>query len=186
MTAVRAENAQGLTMLNQSLRWATSQGGETVEISGIVAYLAGMVQRVSAIAGWLALAFIVYATLSPIDNRPVVAGPHHEHFAAFALVGLAFGLAYPKRVFLVTALILISAFGLEALQLLTPDRHARLFDALVKAAGGVRDLDALLAVRALGVTRCGASRTAEILDECRKRLNLPPIAASTGSPAGSY
>ena len=137
MTAVRAENAQGLTMLNQSLRWATSQGGETVEISGIVAYLAGMVQRVSAIAGWLALAFIVYATLSPIDNRPVVAGPHHEHFAAFALVGLAFGLAYPKRVFLVTALILISAFGLEALQLLTPDRHVRLFDALVKAAGGV-------------------------------------------------
>jgi deoxyribose-phosphate aldolase len=40
----------------------------------------------------------------------------------------------------------------------------------VKAAGGVRTLDALLAVRALGVTRCGATRTAEILDECRKRL----------------
>ena len=30
----------------------------------------------------------------------------------------------------------------------------------VKAAGGVRDLDTLLEVRALGVTRCGASRTA--------------------------
>src|SRR5206468_5002946 len=28
----------------------------------------------------------------------------------------------------------------------------------VKAAGGVRDLDGLLAVRELGVTRCGASR----------------------------
>ena len=40
----------------------------------------------------------------------------------------------------------------------------------VKAAGGVRTLDALLEVRALGVTRCGATRTAEILDECRKRL----------------
>jgi len=40
----------------------------------------------------------------------------------------------------------------------------------VKAAGGVRTLDALLAVRELGVTRCGATRTAEILDECRKRL----------------
>ena len=40
----------------------------------------------------------------------------------------------------------------------------------VKAAGGVRDLDALLAVRELGVTRCGATRTAEILDECRQRL----------------
>jgi deoxyribose-phosphate aldolase len=40
----------------------------------------------------------------------------------------------------------------------------------VKAAGGVRDLDKLLEVRALGVTRVGASRTAEILDECRRRL----------------
>jgi len=40
----------------------------------------------------------------------------------------------------------------------------------VKAAGGVRDLDALLAVRAVGVTRVGASRTREILDECRRRL----------------
>ena len=123
-------------MFNQPRHRAISCGREQVEISGVVAYLVGMVQRVSAIAGWLALAFIVYATLSPIDDRPVVAGPHHEHFAAFALVGLAFGLAYPKRIFLVAALILTSAFGLEALQLLTPDRHARLFDALVKAAGG--------------------------------------------------
>jgi len=45
----------------------------------------------------------------------------------------------------------------------------------VKAAGGVRDLDKLLEVRALGVTRCGASRTKEMLDECRRRLNLPPL-----------
>jgi deoxyribose-phosphate aldolase len=40
----------------------------------------------------------------------------------------------------------------------------------VKAAGGVRDLDTLLAVRAIGATRCGASRTKEILDEARRRL----------------
>ena len=40
----------------------------------------------------------------------------------------------------------------------------------VKAAGGVRDLDTLLKVRALGVSRCGASRTKEMLDECRGRL----------------
>ena len=45
----------------------------------------------------------------------------------------------------------------------------------VKAAGGVRDLDALLGVRALGVSRCGATRTAAMLDECRVRLGLTPI-----------
>jgi len=42
----------------------------------------------------------------------------------------------------------------------------------VKAAGGVRDLDKLLEVRALGVTRVGASRTADMLDECKRRLGL--------------
>jgi deoxyribose-phosphate aldolase len=42
----------------------------------------------------------------------------------------------------------------------------------VKAAGGIRDLDALLRVRALGVTRCGATRTASMMDEARRRLGL--------------
>ncbi len=41
----------------------------------------------------------------------------------------------------------------------------------VKAAGGVRDLDKLLEIRALGVSRVGASRTTDILDECRRRLD---------------
>jgi deoxyribose-phosphate aldolase len=40
----------------------------------------------------------------------------------------------------------------------------------VKAAGGVRTFDAVLAVRALGVTRVGASATKVILDECKSRL----------------
>jgi deoxyribose-phosphate aldolase len=40
----------------------------------------------------------------------------------------------------------------------------------VKAAGGIRTLDSLLEVRALGVTRVGASRTVDILDECKRRL----------------
>jgi deoxyribose-phosphate aldolase len=39
----------------------------------------------------------------------------------------------------------------------------------VKAAGGVRDLDGLIKVRDLGVTRCGATATAAMLDEYRRR-----------------
>jgi len=39
----------------------------------------------------------------------------------------------------------------------------------VKAAGGVRTLDGLLAVMELGVTRIGATQTAAILDEFRNR-----------------
>jgi deoxyribose-phosphate aldolase len=42
----------------------------------------------------------------------------------------------------------------------------------IKAAGGVRDYDTLLQVREVGVSRVGASRTAEILNTCRKRLGV--------------
>jgi deoxyribose-phosphate aldolase len=45
----------------------------------------------------------------------------------------------------------------------------------VKAAGGVRDLDKRLEVRALGVTRVGASRTREMLEECKRRLKRPTM-----------
>lgn len=45
----------------------------------------------------------------------------------------------------------------------------------VKAAGGIRDLDALLTVRAIGVSRVGATRTETMLEDCRKRLGLEPI-----------
>jgi deoxyribose-phosphate aldolase len=43
----------------------------------------------------------------------------------------------------------------------------------VKAAGGIRGLDRLLEVRALGVTRVGATATRAILDEVKKRLAMP-------------
>jgi deoxyribose-phosphate aldolase len=39
----------------------------------------------------------------------------------------------------------------------------------VKAAGGVRDLDGLIKVRDLGASRCGATATAVMLDEYKRR-----------------
>jgi deoxyribose-phosphate aldolase len=39
----------------------------------------------------------------------------------------------------------------------------------IKAAGGVRTLDDLLRVRALGVSRVGATATEAILDEAARR-----------------
>jgi deoxyribose-phosphate aldolase len=52
----------------------------------------------------------------------------------------------------------------------------------VKAAGGVRTLDALLAVMELGVTRIGATATATILDDFRARKEA---AASEARPAAA-
>jgi deoxyribose-phosphate aldolase len=46
----------------------------------------------------------------------------------------------------------------------------------VKAAGGIRTLDALLEVRAIGVSRSGATRTAEMLDACKQRIEAFALA----------
>jgi deoxyribose-phosphate aldolase len=56
----------------------------------------------------------------------------------------------------------------------------------VKAAGGVHDLDTVLAMRDLGVSRVGARSTAAILEECRKRLGLEPIAHGAATATGGY
>lgn len=58
----------------------------------------------------------------------------------------------------------------------------------VKAAGGVRTLDALLAVRALGVSRIGATATKTIIDEFRARKSGLATAGTTAGPAdtGTY
>ena len=56
----------------------------------------------------------------------------------------------------------------------------------VKAAGGVRDFAKLLEVRAIGVSRIGASATKAILDGCREHLGLTPIGAENSGPASSY
>lgn len=93
-------------------------------------------RRLAAVAAWLSLIFIAYATLSPIGDRPHVAGVGFEHIAAFAVTGVLFALAYPRHLLIVVMLVLGSAVVLELSQLLTPDRHARLSDLLMKLAGG--------------------------------------------------
>ena len=56
----------------------------------------------------------------------------------------------------------------------------------VKAAGGVRTLDALLAVMGLGVTRIGATATKTIIDDFRARkAGRQPVPAA-GAAEGGY
>jgi deoxyribose-phosphate aldolase len=56
----------------------------------------------------------------------------------------------------------------------------------IKAAGGVRTLDALLDVMALGVTRIGATATRTIIDDFRARKAGRAPVASTASGEGGY
>jgi VanZ family protein len=91
--------------------------------------------RVFLIAGWLALAAVAFMTLGPIQDRPQVAPAHMEHFTAFLLLGAVFAFAYPKGPWRPVLIVIGSAIFLELLQLATPDRHARLVDAMTKVAG---------------------------------------------------
>jgi hypothetical protein len=91
-----------------------------------------------AMAAWVALSFIVYCTLSPLQHRPGFPVPlSFEHIAAFAVVGVLFCVAYPRHLILISILVLGSALALEMAQLMTPDRHARVHDAVEKITGGI-------------------------------------------------
>ncbi len=95
-----------------------------------------MTHKIITPVAWAILAFIVFATLSPIGLRPHLEDVSVERFSAFAAAGLLFGLAYPRRLWLVLALVIGTACALEALQHLTPDRHGHVSDAVVKMIGG--------------------------------------------------
>lgn len=54
----------------------------------------------------------------------------------------------------------------------------------VKASGGVRTLDEVLELEALGVSRVGTSSTAAILDELKSRLGREPASPEQPEPPG--
>ncbi len=111
-----------------------------------------MALKLIKIGSWALVALIVCFTLSPIGLRPNVGGASLERFSALALVGLMFGLSYPKRFWTVLIAVCLGTFLLEALQYLTPDRHGRLSDALVKMSGGALGAGlSWLAIRVYGV-----------------------------------
>ena len=86
---------------------------------------------------WLAFVFIVFATLAPLQFRPVVSHDAQlERFGAFAMLGLLFGLAYPRRLIADLFFMIAAAGVLEASQHLTGNRHGHLRDATAKALGG--------------------------------------------------
>ncbi len=96
-----------------------------------------MFHKLITVAAWVFLAFIAYATISPIQDRPSLPMPSSfEHLAAFAVLGALFCLVYPRHIALVCLIVFGSAVVLEIMQQLTPDRHGRIHDAIIKMTGG--------------------------------------------------
>lgn len=95
-----------------------------------------MIRRSIRFLAWLALLGTAIATLSPIGLRPhLPAAADLERILAFLVVGFLFALAYPRAIWLAAAVVLFGVVGLEWLQEVRPDRHGRIEDATLKAAG---------------------------------------------------
>ena len=93
-------------------------------------------RKIALAAGWAILAVIVWASLSPIESRPQSGfSVNLERELAFALLGALFALASRIRPLLLLALLVALVLGLELLQNLTPTRHGRFDDGLVKTLG---------------------------------------------------
>lgn len=106
-------------------------------------------RRIAGWAGWGTLAFVAFATLSPIEMRPKIAGIGFEHFAAFGSIGFLFAFAYPRHLLGVALVVIVAAVALEAAQLLAPGRHGRVIDASIKIVGGLAGLGIAWVVQAL-------------------------------------
>ncbi|WP_244642368.1 VanZ family protein [Phyllobacterium sp. 628] len=93
--------------------------------------------KLAQIIAWLLFAAILFVTVDPINLRPDSGLPVNvERFLAFAVMGFVFAIAYPRHWILILTLVIGAAFAFELAQMLAPTRHARLLDAVVKAAGG--------------------------------------------------
>jgi VanZ family protein len=101
-----------------------------------------MLHRFVSAFAWACLAFIVFATLCSAQLRPELAAVESdsivllEHVGAFFLLGLLFSISHRRRHGLVFLIVFGSAIVLELLQLVVPDRDARLVDAAEKLVGG--------------------------------------------------
>jgi hypothetical protein len=101
----------------------------------------GMPRKFYVAATAACLAFIVFATLCPMHDRPHLWGAHEaqwivaiERLSAFVVLGFAARFALSARLsFLV---VLAAAIGLELLQG-TVHRDPHITDALIKIVGGV-------------------------------------------------
>jgi len=106
--------------------------------------------RFAQLAAWTAIAVIAYFTLTRVNSvysiyykmSPLLLHlgmkkfAAVEHVVAFAVFGALFYAAYPKHLVMVCCIVLGSAIALELLQMITPDRHGTLLDALEKMVGG--------------------------------------------------
>jgi len=108
-------------------------------------------RRLLVIAAWLLLGGIAFVTLSPIGLRPETGlSANTERLVAWLLVGLAFGLAYPRHRVAIGIVLAVAAVGFEVAQHFAIGRHGRVLDAAVKVLGAGIGLAMSIAAERIG------------------------------------
>jgi VanZ family protein len=121
-----------------------------------------MLIKAARIVAWLLIAAAVFLSVGPQKFRPFTGIEHElEHYLAFAVVGLAFGLGYPRRGMILAVTAIAIAGALETAQLWVPHRHAYFSDFLVNGSAAWIGI-ALAALLNWIVRRYGVRRHPEI------------------------
>jgi VanZ family protein len=118
-----------------------------------------MIEKTIKAASWLIILSLAILTVVPADERPVSGLGHDwEHFIAFGLAGLLFGLAYAEhfRVLYLSAIAFTLALELSQIPLAT--RHASVEDFVVDAAGACLGIVVAHAFRKLTKGRTAPAR----------------------------
>lgn len=97
------------------------------------------VQKYFRAAAWLLALAIVLLSLVPPSYRPTIGSSYTlshvlEHFLSFLATGLAFGIGYSNRLWILTGALLAFTAAIEVAQRWVPGRHARMSDFLIDAA----------------------------------------------------
>jgi VanZ family protein len=112
-----------------------------------------MITKIARVAAWLLVLAAIVLTLGPQKVRPYTGIDHDlEHALAFALVGLAFGLGYPRHRIMLAALAIAGTGLMEFVQQWIPGRHAYVRDFVVNGLGA-----------------CAGIAAAALLDRLRQR-----------------
>ena len=91
---------------------------------------------IARVSGWILVSAAVLLTLAPRTFRPYTGVEHHlEHFLAFALLGLTFGIGYPGRRLALALVGAVMVALLETFQSWVPGRHASFSDFAINAIG---------------------------------------------------
>lgn len=94
--------------------------------------------RLAQLSAWLCFGAILFVTVSPIGLRPHdVTTVGFDRAFSFVVMSALFVIAFPRHWFRMTICMIVVCGLFELAQDLSPTRHARWNDAVVKAAGAL-------------------------------------------------